>query len=145
MLCFCYRSQQLCIQWGKTWSSFFTISNGVRQDGILSLKLFSIYMDDLSNLLISSSIGCFLDKVCFNHVFYSDDLSYSAMRNCTSRFTYCHSYSMTVDVNFNALKSFCIAFTPKLLKLRFPELNIKGALIPYTDYQISRIYFYKQS
>ena len=26
----------------------------------------------------------------------------------------CHSYSITVDVNFNALKSFCVAFTPKL-------------------------------
>ena len=56
----------------------------------------------------------------------------------------CHSYSITVDVNFNALKSFCVAFTPKLFKLRFPELNINAALISYTDYQISRIYFYKQ-
>ena len=27
----------------------------------------------------------------------------------------CHSYSITVDVNFNALKSFCVAFTRKLL------------------------------
>ena len=88
MLCFWYRSQQLCIQWGKTRSSFFTISIGVRQGGILSPKLFSVYMDDLSNLLISSGIGCFLDKVCFNHVFYADDLCLNgAMRNCTSRIT----------------------------------------------------------
>ena len=57
------------------------------------------------------------------------------MRNCTSRIllNICHSYSITVDVNFNALKSFCVAFTPKLFKLRFPELNINAALIPYTD------------
>ena len=74
MLCFWYRSQQLCIQWGKTRLSFFTISNGVRQGGILSPKLFLVYIDDLSKLLISSGIGCFLDKVCFNHVFYADDL-----------------------------------------------------------------------
>ena len=33
----------------------------------------------------------------------------------------------------NALKSFCVAFTPKLFKLRLPELNINAALIPYTD------------
>ena len=44
-----------------------------------------------------------------------------------------HSYSITVDVNFNALKSFCVAFTPKLFKLQFPGLNINAALIPYTD------------
>ena len=64
-LCFWHRSQQLCIQWGKTRSSFFTISNAVRQGGILSPKLFSVYIDDLSNLLISSGIGCFLDKGMF--------------------------------------------------------------------------------
>ena len=147
MLCSWYRSQQLCIQWGETRSSFFTISNGVPQRGILSPKLFSIYMDDLSNLLISSGIGCFLDKVCFNHVFYADDLCH--MTPCAialqELLNICHSYRITVDVNFNASTCFCVAFTPKLFKLRFPEMNINAALIPYTDYQISRIYFYKQS
>ena len=64
ILCFRYRSQELCILWGNTRSSFFTISNGVRQGGILSPKLFSVYMDDLSKLLINSGIGCFIDNVC---------------------------------------------------------------------------------
>ena len=45
----------------------------------------------------------------------------------------CHNYSITVDVNFNALKSFYVAFTPKRFKLRFPKLNINAALIPHTD------------
>ena len=74
ILCVWYRCQQLCIQWGKTKSSFFTISNGVRQGGILSPKLFSVYMDDLSNMLIGSGVGCYIDNVCVNHVFYADDL-----------------------------------------------------------------------
>ena len=56
------------ILWGKTRSAFFTISNGVCQGGILSPKLFSVYMNDLSKLLISSGISCFIDNVCFNHV-----------------------------------------------------------------------------
>ena len=47
VLCFRYRAQELCIQWGNMTSSFFNISNGVRQGGILSLKLFSVYIDDL--------------------------------------------------------------------------------------------------
>ena len=92
-------------------------------------------MDDLSNLLISSGIGCFLDKVCFNHEFYADDLCLMApcAISLQELLKICHSYSITVDVNFNALQSFCVAFTPNLLKLRFPELNINAALIPYTD------------
>ena len=113
ILCFWYRSQELCILWGNKRSSFFTISNGVRQGGILSPKLFSVYMDDLSKLLINSGIGCFIDNFCFNHVFYADDLC--LMAPCAialqELLNICHSYSISVDVNFNSLKSFCIGFT----------------------------------
>ena len=59
---------------GKTKSSFFTISNGVRQGGILSPKLFSVHMDDLSNMLIRSGVGCYIDNICVNHAFYAEDL-----------------------------------------------------------------------
>ena len=45
----------------------------------------------------------------------------------------CHSYSISVDVNFNLLKQFCIGFTPKLFKLSLPKININSAHIPYTD------------
>ena len=34
----------------------------------------SVYMDDLSNLLIQSGVGFCNDNVCVNHVFYEDDL-----------------------------------------------------------------------
>ena len=45
----------------------------------------------------------------------------------------CHNFSISVDVNFNALKSFCIAFTPKTFKLSLPQVTINPAHIPYTD------------
>ena len=92
-------------------------------------------MDDLSKLLINSGIGCFIDNVCFNHVFYADDLC--LMAPCAlalqELLNICHSYSISVDVNFNSLKSFCIGFTPKLFKLSLPKININSAHIPYTD------------
>ena len=115
ILCFWYRFHQLCILWGNTRSSIFTISNGVRQGGILSPKLFSINMDDLSKLLIISGIGCFIDNVCFNHVFYVDDLCLMAPSALALQelFNLSHSYSIFVDVNFNSLKSFYIGYTPK--------------------------------
>ena len=102
--CFWYRSQELCILWRNTKSSFFSISNGVRQSGILSPKLFYVYMDDLSTLLINFGFGCFIDNVCFNHVFHADDLC--LMAPCAivlqELLNICHSYSISVDVNFNA-------------------------------------------
>ena len=36
-------------------------------------------------------------------------------------------------MNFNALKSYCIAFTPKLYKLTLPSLHINSLPILYTD------------
>ena len=45
----------------------------------------------------------------------------------------CHNFSISVDVKFNALKSFCIAFTPKTFKLSLPQVTINSAHIPYTD------------
>ena len=45
----------------------------------------------------------------------------------------CHSYSISVAVNFNPLKSFCVGFTPKLFKLSLPNTNFNSANIPYTD------------
>ena len=120
---------------GKHEVFFFTVSNGVRQDGILSPKLFSVYMDDLSKLLINSGVGCFIDNVCFIYVSYADDLC--LMTTCVMALqellNICHSYSISVDVNFNPLKSFCIGFAPKLFKLRLPKININSAHIPYTD------------
>ena len=46
------------VRWGNALSSVFTICAGVRQGGLLSPLLFSIYMDVLINRLRSSGIGC---------------------------------------------------------------------------------------
>ena len=40
----------------------------------LSPTLFSVYLDDLSKMLNDSGMGCYVDNVCVNHVFYADDL-----------------------------------------------------------------------
>ena len=70
---FWYSKQESCIKWGNETSTCFNISF-VRQGGILSPTLFSIYMDDLFFILSESGISCHIDDLCINHVFYADDL-----------------------------------------------------------------------
>ena len=49
----------MCVKWGKVTSNsaYFNVSSGVCQGGILSPKLFAIYVDDLSPELTSCKSG----------------------------------------------------------------------------------------
>ena len=73
-------------------------------------------------MLNDSGIGCYVDNVCVNHVFYADDSC--LMAPCVIALqqlpNICNRYSIIVDLNFNALISFCFTFTPKPYKLCLP-------------------------
>ena len=51
-----------------------SLSCGVRQGGILSPILFSLYVDLVLTKLESSNSGCFLGYQCLNSFLYADDL-----------------------------------------------------------------------
>ena len=57
IIMFWYRTQTICVKWGTLCSSYSSVSNGVRQGGILSPKLFSVYVDDLSVALSATKTG----------------------------------------------------------------------------------------
>ena len=107
---------------------FFRISNGVRQGGILSPKLFALYMNKLSRLLVLSNVGCYIDGQCMNHLMYADDIG-----------TYCYSYATIIcndygvanDITFNPLKSVCLVFRPAKYKLFCPRVHIGSAQLEY--------------
>ena len=50
LLVYWYRTQNACVRWGTACSEIFTVSNGVRQGGILSPLFFNVYMDSLRML-----------------------------------------------------------------------------------------------
>ena len=70
MLMFWYIKQEICLKWGNETSTCFTITNGVRQGGILSPTLFFIYMDDLSFILSESGIGCHILMICVSIMYF---------------------------------------------------------------------------
>ena len=61
------------IRWGKTVSSSFHVTNGVKQGGIISPVLFNVYMDDLSTSLNNSGIGGHIGEKTINYLCYADD------------------------------------------------------------------------
>ena len=85
--------------------------------------------------LLTSTSTCYINHVCVNDVFYVDELC--LMAPCAialqQLFNICYSYSFIVDLNCNAQKSFCFAFTPRLFKLTLPLLHFNNILISYID------------
>ena len=74
ILVFWYQTQPLCIKWGGSTSNFFTISNKVRQGGILSPKIFALCMNGLTDELSNSYAGCYFNDKWINHIMYADDI-----------------------------------------------------------------------
>ena len=73
-LVYWYSMQQMCVQWGNSISSSFMVTNGVKQGGILSPKLFILYMNDLSILLNNYNLGGKIGGQLFSHLIYADDV-----------------------------------------------------------------------
>ena len=64
-----YSNQTMQVRWSTYLWEPFTVSNGVRQGGILSPIFFNVYLEDLSNDLLNTPAGCFIGYQSFNHVF----------------------------------------------------------------------------
>ena len=92
-------------------------------------------MDDLSALLSQSGIGCHIEGLCINHVFYADDLYLMTPCAITLQklINMCFKYIIEIDLNFNAFKSYCVAFLPKLYKLALTVVQINSMPISCTD------------
>ena len=61
-----YISQMMLVRWGEILSKQFPVGNGVEQGGVLSLVLFTVYLDNLLKTLKPTmcihDIGCKIDK-----------------------------------------------------------------------------------
>ena len=116
LLMFWYAHQTMCVRWGGSVSSKFTVSNGVRQGGILSPFLFKVYMDDLSVNLKKCPTGCIAGGTV--HV--------------------CGKYGLDHDIRFNSKKSAVIIFRNSSVKdFSFPSFEMNGESIkevPFVKY-----------
>ena len=74
LLMYIYENQSCQIKWGGEVSIAFTVSNGVRQGAISSAFFFSVYIDDLLQILKESRIGCHIDGIFFGAFIFEDDI-----------------------------------------------------------------------
>ncbi len=103
------------IRWGDSTSSGFRISNGVNRGGILSPKLFNVYMGDLTKELSSSRIGGNVGGNLINHLCYAADLTLISLCSAGMEklLAICNRYGIENDLVYNSLKSRVMCFKLK--------------------------------
>jgi len=96
-----------CVRWGNTYSSWFQISAGVRQGGILSPVLFAVYMDPLIKQLRRLGLGCALYNEFYGCLLYADDilLMSHTVHGMQMMLRICDTFADEFDIKFNNVKS----------------------------------------
>ena len=135
-LIFWYREQKLNIRWGSEFSESFSVSNGVKQGGILSPLLFNCYMDGLSTLLSNCKSGCFIHNIAMNHFMYADDICLVAPspKGLQNMLNICEEYAHSHDIIYNERKSVSMLIQSKKVKfVKMPNLLLNGQSLKFVD------------
>ena len=108
-----YTCQQIRVRWGGVHTEPFATTNGVKQGGVLSPLLFSLYLEPLLQQLISSGYGCWVGSTYCGALAYADDVVLLAptVHALKEQLEICARYAQEYKVLFNASKS-------KLIPLR---------------------------
>ena len=130
-----YSSQEFYVRWGVSLSDGFSVSNGVRQGGILSPYLFNAYTDELSECLNLCGVGChYLGST--NHLYYADDmvLMSPTPQGLQKMLNICEQYALSHDIVFNTKKSVCMVIPSTFFRgMPLPDITLGGNVLSYVD------------
>jgi len=106
------------VKWGTNYSSPFTVTNGLRQGGVLSPYLFAVYLDELSIQLGSARVGCTVGNMVVNHLMFADDICVfsPSISGLQCLLNICGDYAAEHEITFNCNKTIGVLFCPKKYK-----------------------------
>ncbi|KAG1714420.1 DNA-directed RNA polymerase III subunit RPC1 [Nymphon striatum] len=119
LLLYMYTNQSLKVRWGTITGEKCNATNGVKQGGVLSPILFSVYMDDLFKRLQKSGVGCSMGSYFVGCLAYADDLTLIAPSKKALQILIdiCEEYASEFDVLFNGSKSQFMIFRGRECKV----------------------------
>ena len=136
LLRYWYKTQMMKVRWNNYFSDSFLVSNGVRQGGILSPYLFSLYIDDLTSNLNTIKSACYVGNYCLNHIIFADDICLfsPSLVGLQDLLNACYNYAQSHKMLFNCNKSFGMLFAPKNFNLSSsPKLLMDNSEISFVQ------------
>jgi len=125
-----------CVKWHNYVSAFFNLSAGVRQGGVLSPLLFSIFIDDIVDRIQRANVGCYISTVCVSIFLYADDilLMSPTVTGLQTLLHVCEKELTDLDMQLNVNKSFCLRFGPRYNDSDVVELvSLRGTVLKWVD------------
>ena len=97
------------VKWNGSLSGTFSASNGVKQEGVLSPLLFTVYLDQLILTLKELGIGCHLNGKFVGAFIYADDVTLLAPTSMALKamLNTCTDFAASNNLLFNAPKTKC--------------------------------------
>ena len=107
ILIYWYSNMQSRCRWENELSNSFSVPAGVKQGGVLSPRLFAVYIDDLMKRLRKKGFGCHIINIFVAAILFADDLCLMApSRNAMQKMlNICQEYCAEYCLNFNTKKS----------------------------------------
>ena len=108
-----YIKQQVRVSFNNTTSSYFGVTNGVKQGGVLSPTLYSVYIDDMLKKLEMSGYGCHVGDIYTGSIAYADDLILLSptLGGLDQMIKICELYARKHSIIFNGKKSKLMRFS----------------------------------
>ena len=103
------------IKWQNIKSHDIPLMSGVKQGGILSPLLFTLYVDIVLEKLENSKLGCFIGYKCYNSFMYADDLMLLSITvtDLQRLFDMCCTLFSNLDLPINISKCHCLRIGPR--------------------------------
>ena len=123
------------VDWNGECSSTFSVGNGVKQGGVLSPVLFTVYLDGLIDQLKKKGLGCHFNGHFVGCFIYADDITLLAPSRdaLNNMLDVCREYAEAYAILFNATKTKCMFFDRTHSTLFDKDIQLMGSPIGFVD------------
>lgn len=108
-----YQRQKVRTTWQGSSCEYFDVCNGIKQGGILSPLLYTVYADELFKRLKDAGIGCYIGHIFAGALGYADDMKLlcPSIRGLQKMVNICRDFGIEYDVWYNEKKTVCMCFS----------------------------------
>ena len=112
IIMYLYLNMKSRCQWRGCYSDYFDVLTGTKQGGVISPRIFTMYMDELIARLRKRGIGCHIIDLFVACILYADDLCLVAPTRgaLQEMLDICQEYCTEFCLSFNVKKSKVMLF-----------------------------------